>query len=125
MYSSTQVDSTLVYRAVDGITGLPSSENASISIVVTHVNQPPRPPLTMNYTTRASGRLRVDMLGADVDSSIVYGTVQLLPGRGSLEDGMNVSLGFLSPMQVGTDAQGHRYVFYTYTGMTPMCGYKC
>ena len=119
LYSNTQVYTRLTYRAVDGITSLPSTENATISMIITHVNQPPKPPIVMNYTTKASSILRVDLLGGDVDSTIPYGTIQLLPSRGFLENNMNISISILNPMIVNTDnsISNKRYVYYSYTGM--------
>ena len=75
---------SITYRAIDGSTGLPSAENATLSVYVTAVNDPPYVLPSYSSTATAGLRATYTFTGGDVDSSVTAAYITAVPKNGTL-----------------------------------------
>jgi len=78
------VYTTVVYRAIDGITGMASADNATLSIYVTAIDDPPYAPSSYSSAATAGVRSPHPLIGADIDSAVTAVYVTVLPPNGTL-----------------------------------------
>lgn len=81
---SYKVFTSFTYRAIDGITGLSSSDIASAGIIVLPVNQPPIPTSGLKGNSIAGALSQFSLSGSDIDSAITEAWITKLPSRGLL-----------------------------------------